>query len=158
MKHIIKILVYNEPGVMSHICGLFSRRGYNIDSIAVGETLKEEFSCIIIVLRVDNKKLNQIQSQLLNLPSVFEVENLSYSDSISRELVIINIKAEKNDKTEIINICNAFEAKIVELTKTNCIIQYTGNSRQVSSIIEVLNYFEIEEIVRTGEIGLKRLN
>ena len=144
-------------GVMSHICGLFSRRGYNIDSIAVGETLDPEFSCIIIALKVSDEKKKIMKNQLLNLPSVFEVEDLSYHDVVGRELILIKIKSEKEKRTEIINICNAFEAKIIEITKENMSVQYTGNSRQVSSLIEVLKHFEIKEIVRTGEIAFKRL-
>ena len=158
MKTIFKILVYNESGVMSHICGLFSRRGYNIDSIAVGETLTDEFSCIIIVLKVSNEKKILIKNQLLNLPSVFGIEDLSYTDSVSRELVLIKVKSEKDKKTEIINICNAFDAKIIEITKGSIMIQYTSNYRQISSFIEILRSFEIEEIVRTGEIALKTLH
>ncbi|MDX1960426.1 MAG: acetolactate synthase small subunit [Leptospiraceae bacterium] len=154
MKHTLSILVNNHSGVMSHVSGLFTRRGYNIDSIAVGVTHDPEISSMTIVVKGDEHVVNQVKKQLMKLPDVISVKNLHYVESVIRELVIINLKADDVTRPEVISICDVFKAKILDATETSVIVEYSGNSRQVNSIISLLKKFGINEIARTGSIGI----
>ncbi|PJZ56543.1 acetolactate synthase small subunit [Leptospira barantonii] len=155
MKHILKILVNNHPGVMSHVSGLFTRRSYNIDSIAVGVTVNPEVSSMVIVVKGDESTVDQVKRQLLKLPDVLEVEDLAYHDCVSRELVLIVVKLSEATRTEILSVCDVFEAKVADLTHSSLTIEYSGNSRKVNAIVEILSKYGIEEIVRTGQIAIR---
>ncbi|PJZ76213.1 acetolactate synthase small subunit [Leptospira neocaledonica] len=155
MKHILKILVNNHPGVMSHVSGLFTRRSYNIDSIAVGVTQDPEISNMVIVVKGDDSVVEQVKRQLLKLPDVIDVEDLAYHDCISRELVLVVVKVEDSNRTEIISICEVFQAKIADLTKTTMTVEFSGNTRQVEHFMEMMQKYGIQEIARTGQIALK---
>ncbi|EMN48556.1 acetolactate synthase, small subunit [Leptospira interrogans str. L1207] len=155
MKHILKILVNNHPGVMSHVSGLFTRRSYNIDSIAVGVTVNLEISSMVIVVKGDEATVDQVKRQLLKLPDVLEVEDLAYRDCVSRELVLLVVKLTETTRTEILSVCEIFEAKIADLTHSSLTIEYSGNSRKVNAIVEIMSKYGIEEIVRTGQIAIR---
>ncbi|TGL46487.1 acetolactate synthase small subunit [Leptospira wolffii] len=155
MKHILKILVNNHPGVMSHVSGLFTRRSYNIDSIAVGVTDNAEVSSMVIVVKGDDGVVEQVKRQLLKLPDVIEVEDLAYHDCISRELILVVVRSDDVNRTEIISICDVFEARIADLTKTSLTIEFSGNTRQVNHFIEMMQKYGILEIARTGQIALR---
>ncbi len=155
MKHILKILVNNHPGVMSHVSGLFTRRSYNIDSIAVGVTDNQEVSSMVIVVKGDDGVVEQVKRQLLKLPDVIDVEDLAYHDCISRELILVVVQSDDTNRTEIISICDVFEARIADLTKTTLTIEFSGNTRQVNHFIEMMQKYGIQEIARTGQIALK---
>ncbi|MCB1193181.1 MAG: acetolactate synthase small subunit [Leptospiraceae bacterium] len=154
MKHTLNILVNNHAGVMSHVSGLFTRRGYNIDSIAVGVTENPEFSNITIVVKGDDSVVAQVKKQLLKLPDVMSVVDLQYNESITRELVLIVVKAQDTNRIEIISICNVFHAKIVDMTEDTVMVEFSGNPRQVSVIVNMLKKFGIMEMSRTGQIAL----
>ncbi len=154
MKHILSIEVKNKPGVMSHVSGLFTRRGFNIDSIAVGVTDNPEVSIITIVLRGDENTLRQFQGQLLKLADVMKVRHLPYHDSIIRELLLIRVKADSRDRNEIFGVVEVFGGKIAEITETDILIEMNGNSRLVNGIIRMLSPFGILEMARTGQIAL----
>jgi acetolactate synthase I/III small subunit len=154
MKYTLSILVNNHPGVMSHVSGLFTRRGYNIDSIAVGVTENPEISCMTIVVKGDENIVNQMKNQLLKLPDVLRVKDLHFLESVTRELVLMSVSAKDSNRMEVISICEVFSAKIIDVTPDSLLVEYTGNSRQVNALISMLKKFEISEMARTGSIAL----
>ncbi|HMV43930.1 MAG TPA: acetolactate synthase small subunit [Leptospiraceae bacterium] len=154
MKHTLNILVNNHPGVMSHVSGLFTRRSYNIDSIAVGVTENPEVSSMTIVLRGDDSIVDQVKKQLLKLPDVLKVTDLFYMEAITRELVLVKVMADDNSRTEIISLCGVFGAKIVDVTDSSLMVEFSGNARQVTAFIAMMAKHGIIEMARTGQIAL----
>ncbi len=154
MKHVISILVNNHPGVMSHVSGLFTRRGYNIDSIAVGMTDNPDVSCMTIVVKGDEAVVGQVKNQLLKLTDVLKVDDLAYHESITRELVLMIVKSTDSTRFEIISICDVFKAKIVDMADESLMVEFSGSARQVNAIIQMLKKFGIREMARTGQIAL----
>jgi acetolactate synthase I/III small subunit len=154
MKHTLSILVNNQSGVMSHVSGLFTRRGYNIDSIAVGVTDNPEVSSMTIVVKGDETVVSQVKMQLLKLPYVIKVTDLHYKESITRELVLLNVSCNDSNRSEIISICDVFKASIADVTIDSLLIEFAGNSRQVNALIAMLKKFTIKEIARTGVIAI----
>ncbi|TGN17672.1 acetolactate synthase small subunit [Leptospira idonii] len=158
MKHTLSILVNNHPGVMSHVSGLFTRRGYNIDSIAVGVTDDSEVSSMTIVLNGDDTIVGQVKNQLLKLPDVLKVQDMAYASSVQRELVLISIVITETNRSEALTVCNGFGAKILELTEDSLLLEFSGNSRQVGNMISLMKQFGIREISRTGQIAIAYRN
>lgn len=117
MKHTLSILVNNHPGVMSHVSGLFTRRGYNIDSIAVGVTDNLEVSSMTIVLNGDETIVGQVKNQLLKLPDVLKVQDMAYASTVQRELVLISVSISEVNRAEALTVCNGFGANILEMTE-----------------------------------------
>ncbi len=154
MKHTLSILVNNHPGVMSHVSGLFTRRSYNIDSIAVGVTENPEVSSMTIVLKGDDAVVDQVKKQLLKLPDVLKVTDLFYMEAITRELVLLKVEAKDSNRTEIISLCGVFGAKIVDVTDSSLMTEFSGNARQVTAFISMMTKFGIIEMARTGQIAL----
>lgn len=154
MKHTLSILVNNHPGVMSHVSGLFARRGYNIDSIAVGVTADPDVSCMTIVIKGDKSVINQVKNQLLKLPDVLSINEIVYHNSIIRELLLLLVSTTDANREEVISICNVFGAKVLDMTNTNVMVQYTGNAREVNAFLRMMNKFGIQEMTRTGQIAL----
>lgn len=139
---------------MSHVSGLFTRRGFNIDSIAVGVTDQPERSIMTIVLRGDEHTLGQFHGQLLKLPDVIEVKILPYHASVSRELLLIRVRAEAGKRHEILAIVEVFDGKIADITEESILIEVNGNSRRISGMIKMLSRFGIMDMARTGQIAL----
>ena len=139
---------------MSHVSGLFTRRGYNIDSIAVGVTHEPGVSVITIVLRGDEQTLTQFQGQLLKLADVIEVRALPYHDSVIRELVLIRVSCKQPDRTQIFGIVEVFQGRIQEIMPESILIEMQGSPRQVGSLMTMLEPFGILEVARTGQIAL----
>lgn len=139
---------------MSHVSGLFTRRSFNIDSIAVGVTDNPEVSVITIVLKGDEQTLNQFRVQILKLPDVIDVKALPYHSSVIRELVLVKVKCDKKDRNEIFGIIEVFDGRIQEITQDTILIEMRGNPRQVNGFIEMLEQYGILEIARTGQIAL----
>jgi acetolactate synthase-1/3 small subunit len=158
MKHTLSILVNNHPGVMSHVSGLFTRRGYNIDSIAVGVTDNAEVSSMTIVLNGDETIVGQVKNQLLKLPDVLRVQDMAYASSVQRELVLISIQLSESNRTEALNVCNGFGANILEMTEDSLLLEFSGNTRQVGNMISLMKHFGIREISRTGQIAIAYRN
>ena len=154
MKHTLSILVNNHPGVMSHVSGLFTRRSYNIDSIAVGVTDNPEVSSMTIVIRGDDAVILQVKKQLSKLPDVIKIYDLAYHESITRELVLLKVEAADKVRLDVVSVCDVFKAKIADMTHSTLLIEFSGNTRQVSSFIEIMKKFHILEIARTGQIAL----
>ena len=156
-KFLLAILVDNKPGVLTHVVGLISRRAFNIESINAGYTEEESVTRINIVVSVDSEwELEQVKHQLSKLIDVVKIVNLTEVDNITRELVLIKVKATAEARADLINIVNIFRAKIVDVSKENVVIELTGEESKINAICEVLSEYEIVEIARTGAIALSR--
>ena len=156
MKHIISVLVENKAGVLSHVAGLFSSRGFNITSLAVGETQDPTVSRMTIVVDADERILEQIMKQLHKLIDTIKVQDLTKEDFIDRELVLIKVDAKSVNRSEIMQVANAFRARIVDVNPKSLTIEVTGVQEKISAILELLREFGIKEIVRTGRIAMTR--
>ncbi len=156
-KYLLAVLVNNTPGVLTHVSGLISRRAFNIESISAGYTEDENVTRINIVVSVESEnELDQVVSQLSKLIDVIKIVNLSKAPSIERELVMIKVRATKEERMDLVNIVNVFRANIVDITPENVVIELTGTNRKIDAICEVLSEYDIVEIARTGAIGLSR--
>ncbi len=159
MRHIISALVVNQPGVMIRVAGLFSRRGYNIESIAVGSSEDPALSRIIIVVDAeDDQVVEQIEKQLYKLIDVVKVNDLPTGESVERELALIKVNAGSQSRSEVLQIVNIFRAKIVDVSSRAVVVEITGEADKVEALIALLKPFGIREIVRTGQIAILRSN
>ena len=156
MKHIISVLVENKSGVLSHVAGLFSSRGFNITSLAVGETQDPTVSRMTIVVDADERILEQIMKQLHKLIDTIKVQDLTKEDFIDRELVLVKVDAKAQNRSEIMQVANAFRARIVDVSPRSLTIEVTGAQGKIDAILELLREFGIKEIVRTGRIAMSR--
>lgn len=156
MRHTISVLVENHFGVLSHIAGLFSGRGFNIDSLAVGETQDATVSRMTIVTHGDDRIIQQIIKQLDKLIDVIKVVDLSEEEMIDRELVLVKVNASGDTRSDIMQIVNTFRAKIVDVSPESLTIEVTGSESKVDAMLELLNPFTILEVARTGVIALSR--
>ncbi|HOP74519.1 MAG TPA: acetolactate synthase small subunit [Bacillota bacterium] len=157
MRHIISTLVVHHPGVMIRVAGLFSRRGYNIESIAVGKSEDPALARIIIVVETeDDKIVEQIEKQLYKLIDVIKVNDLPVEESVERELALIKVNAGSQNRAEIMQIVDIFRAKIVDVSSRAVIIEITGSVAKVEAFIGLLKPYGIREIVRTGQIAMLR--
>jgi len=156
MRHTISLLVRNKPGVLSHIAGLFSARGYNIDSLTVGETDDSTVSRMTIVTIGDDRIVEQVSKQLNKLIDVIKVVDLTDQPFVDRELVLIKVQAEGEKRSQIIEITDIFRAKIVDVSPKTITVEITGDDGKIQSIIELLSPFGIKEIARTGKVAIAR--
>ena len=155
MKHTIAILVRNRPGVMTKISGLFSRRGFNIDSLSVGTTQQPEVSRFTIVVNGDDRELEQIQKQLNKLIDVIKVYDMESSESLVRELAFIKVDT-KGNYSDIVHIAEMFRAKIIDVGPKTVTFEVTGDEQKIDAIVRLLSQFGLKEMVRTGKIALSR--
>lgn len=156
MKHVISVLVENRFGVLARISGLFSARGFNIDSLAVGETEDPAISRMTIVVEGDERILEQITKQLHKLIDVIKVQDLTKEEYIDRELVLIKLEVAVQRRSRVIDIVDTFRAKIVDVNPKTLTIEVTGDQGKIDAIIELLSSFNIREVVRTGRIAVAR--
>ncbi|MDW7652333.1 MAG: acetolactate synthase small subunit [Bacillota bacterium] len=156
MKHILAVLVENKPGVLVRVAGLFARRGFNIESLAVGKTRDPVISRMTIELDADDKTLEQVIKQLNKLVNVIKISNLTREPAVNRELVMIKVRAEAKNRSEIQQVVETFRAKIVDVSLDTLIIEVTGNEEKLEAIQLLLSHYGILEIVRTGKIALLR--
>ena len=156
MKHTLAVLVENKSGVLSRVASLFSRRGYNIDSLAVGVTEDSDISRITIVVHGDDHVLEQVTKQLNKLVDVIKVSDIGGEDTVERELVLIKVTADVDTRAEIIQIADIFRARIVDVTSKSMIVEVTGDESKVQAIEKLLRQFGIKEMVSTGKIALLR--
>lgn len=154
-RYTLSMLVRNHPGVLSHIAGLFTRRGYNIESISAGITENPEITRITIVVTGDHRIVEQVLKQCQKLVDVIKVDSLKYNESVTRELAIIAVKANQENRSRIIEIVDVFDAKIVDMAEGSIMFEVTGNSRRINSMIQLLLPFGIEELARTGVVALR---
>jgi acetolactate synthase I/III small subunit len=156
MNHVVSILVENHPGVLARIAGLFSRRGFNIESLAVGTTDKPEVSRMTIVINGDDYTVEQVTKQLNKLVDVIKVNVLTATDSVQRELVLFKVHITANTRSEIMQIVDIFRARIVDVSRNSMVVEITGDSSKVKAMEDLLRQFGIKELVRTGLIAIER--
>ena len=155
-KRILSLLVDNTAGVLSRISGLFSRRGYNIDSLSVGVTADERFSRMTVVCSGDALILEQITKQLAKLVEVRDIKVLEPDNSVSRELVLVKVTAKPEQREGIISIANIFRANVIDVGKDSLVIELTGSKSKLGAFVDLLEDYEILELARTGITGLSR--
>ncbi len=158
MRHAISVLVENKAGVLARIANLFSARGYNIDSLAVGETEDSSISRMTIIVRGDERILEQIEKQLNKLVDVIRVSDFLETEHLERDLILIKVTADKNSRLEIMQIVNIFRAKIVDVGASSLIIEMTGNEEKIKAFVEIVKPFGVKEMVRTGIVAMARGN
>lgn len=156
MRHTISVLVTNEFGVLSRISGLFSGRGFNIESLSVAETLDPKVSRMTIVTSGDDKILEQINKQLNKLINVIKVYDFTGEEHIERELALVKVNLTADSRAEILSIVDIFRAKVVDVSPRTYTIEITGDEEKISALTELLRPFGIKEIVRTGRIAMAR--
>lgn len=156
-KHTLSVLVENTPGALARIAGLFSGRGFNIDSLCVAETLDPTLSHLTLVTHGDEFIIEQIIKQLRRLIDVYKVVDVTEEgDFVEREMALIKVRAEKESREEIFRICEIFRCKIVDVSPKSYILEVTGDEDKIKAVIELLKPMGIKEIVRTGIIAMKR--
>ena len=156
MQRVFSLLVDNNPGVLSRISGLFSRRGYSIDSITAGVTADPRFTRITIVSSGDELILSQIEKQVRKLEDIIEIKVLEPSDSVYRELIMVKVRANKSERPEIISVADIFRAKIVDVEKDSLMVELTGTQSKLDAFLNLLEGYDILELARTGITGLNR--
>jgi len=155
--HIISVIVENRFGVLSRIAGLFSARGYNIDSLSVGETDDPTVSRMTIVVKGDDKILEQIYKQLNKLIDVIKVQDLTGKDFIERELALIKVSTGNfNERQEVMQLVEIFRAKIVDVGKKTLTIEAVGSGMKINALLDLIKPFGIKELIRTGKIAISR--
>ncbi len=156
MRHTLSVLVENKFGVLTRIAGLFSGRGYNIDTLNVAPTQDADTSRMTIVTRGDDATLDQIVKQLNKLVNVLEVRNFSEGEFVDRELVLVKVNVDSKTRAEIMQIADIFRAKIVDVQPKSLTIEITGNESKVEKFITLMKTFGINELTRTGKVALPR--
>ena len=156
MKHTISVTVENKFGVLARVSGLFSSRGYNIDSLAVGETNTPSVSRMTIVVHGDDRVLDQVIKQLNKLVDVIEVNDLPDGTYVARELCLIKVKCDPGARSEILEVANVFRAKVIDIGHTALTIQITGTEDKVEAFIKLMEPYGIVELVRTGKVAMVR--
>ncbi len=156
MKHTLSILVENKPGVLARVAGLFSRRGFNIDSLAVAVTERAELSRMTVVVDVEEHSLEQVHKQLNKLINVIKVTDLPAENSVQRELALFKVKANPNTRAEIIEIVDIFRGKIVDVGSGTLGIEITGTGTKIKALEDLLKPYGVAECARTGMVALPR--
>jgi len=155
-KHTIAVLVENKFGVLSRVAGLFSARGYNIESLSVGETLDATVSRMTIVVHGDEFVIEQVMKQLHKLIDVIKVSDLTDDDHVERELMLVRVNAEPQHRAEILRTADIFRAKVVDVTPQSFTLEATGDEEKLEALIELLRPMGIQELVRTGKVAIAR--
>jgi len=156
MKHTLSVLLQNKPGALSRVTGLFSGRGFNIESLCVAETLDPKISCLTLVTRGDEAIIEQITKQLHKLIDVIKVTDISEGEYVEREMVLIRVKAEAATRAEVLRIIDIFRGKVVDVSPTSYAVEITGSESKVRAAIDILRPIGIKEIIRTGTIAMAR--
>ena len=155
-KRVLSLLVDNTSGVLSRVSGLFSRRGYNIDSLTVGVTADPRYSRMTVAVRGDDQILEQIEKQLGKLVDVLDIKCLDEGEYVARELVLVKVRVSDVQRQAVISIAHIFRANIVDVASDSLIIELTGNQSKLDAFIKLLEGYEILELARTGITGLSR--
>lgn len=156
MRHTIAVIVENKSGALTRIAGLFSRRSFNIDSLSVGATDNPDYSRMTITVHGDEDVLEQVVKQLSKLINVIRVSELHPSESVERELAIIKVSADKENRGEIMQIVEIFRASIIDVSARSMIIETTGDEEKIDAIVQLLRQFGIKEMARTGKVSMVR--
>nr|YP_009396779.1 acetohydroxyacid synthetase small subunit [Ophidocladus simpliciusculus]ARW65965.1 acetohydroxyacid synthetase small subunit [Ophidocladus simpliciusculus] len=156
MKHTLSVLVQDESGVLSRISGLFARRGFNIDSLAVGPTEKIGISRITMSVKGDNRTIEQLMKQLHKLINILDVQNVTNLPCIERELILIKVDVVQNNQSLILEIAKIFRAKVVDISNQSLTLEVTGDPGKIFAIQQLLKQYDVSEVARTGKITLVR--
>lgn len=156
MKHTISVLLQNKPGVLSRVTGLFSGRGFNIESLCVAPTLEPEVSCLTLVTSGEDAIIEQITKQLHKLIDVIKVSDMNETEYVEREMVLIRVKAEATTRAEVLRIIDIFRGKVIDVSPKSYAIEITGTANKIQAIIDILRPIGIQEIIRTGAIAMAR--
>jgi acetolactate synthase-1/3 small subunit len=156
MKHTLSVLVEDESGVLTRIAGLFARRGFNIESLAVGPAEQVGISRITMVVPAEDKTIDQLTKQLYKLVNILRVQDISNIPCVERELMLLKVNANASRRSEILEITQIFRARVVDLSESSLIIEVTGDPGKMMAIEQILTPFGITEIARTGKISLTR--
>jgi acetolactate synthase-1/3 small subunit len=156
MKHTLSVLVENKPGVLARVAELFARRGFNIESLAVGTTQKPDISRMTIVVDIEEHSLEQVRKQLHKLVNVIEIVELAAESSVSREMIMVKIKVDSDNRSEVIEMVDIFRGNIVDVSKESIIVEVTGNAQKLRAFEDLVIPYGIRELVRTGKVALPR--
>lgn len=156
MKHILNVQVQDHSGVLVRVAGLFSRRGYNIDTLTVGATETPGISSMTIVVEGDDRVIEQVTKQLYKIVEVLKIQDVTDDEFVGRELLMLRVLANKEDRLEIMNLCDIFRIKIVDIQRKSFVIEATGTHSKLSAIVEAFRPFGIQEMKRTGLIAMTR--
>lgn len=156
MKHKVAVLVENNPGVLAKVANLFSRRGYNIDSLVVSDTEDKAISRMTIVVDGDERTIEQVTKQLHKLVDVIKVNDLTNDDTVCRQLLLVRVAADRDTRGEIIQLMDIFRARIIDIGRRSLIIEATGDESKIEAILKSIQPFGIQEIVKTGISAMVR--
>jgi acetolactate synthase-1/3 small subunit len=156
MRHVLSALVMNQPGVLAHISNMLASRGFNIDSLAVGETEKPELSRITFVVHGDDAELEQARKQLGKIVTVVKVIDISTEDYVERDLMLIKVHSAPQQRTEIALLVEMFRGRVVDIGSTTMMIEISGQEQKIEAFIELMRPYGIVELARTGRIALVR--
>ena len=156
MKHVLSVFVENQTGVLVRVAGMFSRREFNIDSLSVGITESPEFSRITIVVHGDENLIEQMIKQLAKMPVVKAVQRLDAKSAVQRGMTLIKVKADDNNRLDVLKIAELFRAHVVDVQQATLIFEITGDDEKVTAFTRLLKPYGIEEVIRTGLIALER--
>jgi acetolactate synthase-1/3 small subunit len=156
MRHVLSALVQNQPGVLAHIAGMLASRAFNIDSLAVGETENADLSRMTFVVHGDDAELEQVRKQLDKIVTVVKVVDISSENFVERDLMLIKVRAEATQRTEIALLVEMFRGRVVDITLSTIMIEISGQESKIEAFIELMRPFGIVELARTGRIALIR--
>jgi acetolactate synthase-1/3 small subunit len=156
MRHTLSVLVENRFGVLTRVAGMFSGRGFNIDTLNVAPTLDASMSRMTIVVRGDDKVLEQVVKQTEKLVDVIKVDDFRDDEFVDRELVLMRVNVNEKTRSEVLQICDVFRAKIVDVRLDKLVIEITGNEGKIAKFISLMEHFGIAEMTRTGKVALSR--
>jgi acetolactate synthase-1/3 small subunit len=155
-RHLLSILVENKPGVLTRIAGLFARRGFNIDTLAVGPTDDERFSRVTLTLDGAVHPIDQVTKQLHKLVNVLKIRDLEPDETVARELALFKISADGSSRGEVMQICEIFRARVVDISKRSIVTEVSGTSEKINAFEQLIRPFGLIEMGRTGEIAISR--
>jgi acetolactate synthase I/III small subunit len=156
MRHVLSALVQNQPGVLAHVSGMLASRGFNIDSLAVGETEDTNLSRMTFVVNGDDAELEQVRKQLDKLVTVVKVQDISSEDFVERDLMLLKVQASPQQRMEIALLVEMFRARVVDVSPEDLMIEIAGQERKIEAFIELMRPYTILELARTGRIALVR--
>jgi acetolactate synthase-1/3 small subunit len=156
MRHVLSALVQNQPGVLAQVSGMLSSRGFNIDSLAVGETEDAQLSRMTFVVHGDDAELEQVRKQLDKIVTIVKVQDISSEDFVERDLMLIKIKANPSQRMEIALLVEMFRGRVVDVSPNDVMVEIAGQERKIEAFIELMRQYGILELARTGRIALVR--
>ncbi|NNK93341.1 MAG: acetolactate synthase small subunit [Desulfobacterales bacterium] len=156
MKHTLSVLLQNKPGVLSRVTGLFSGRGFNIESLCVAATLDPKISCLTLVTSGSENIIEQVTKQLHKLIDVIKVYDLSEGEFVEREMILLRIKADSHTRAEVLRVIDIFRGKVIDVSARSYAVEVTGSAAKIQAVIDILKPIGIKEIIRTGTIAMRR--